>query len=177
MKRYKLLKAPVPVEGLEDVYTVFSNGSVMRNSSRKYIKARPNWAGYMMVHLRHRSINKNVTVHRLVANAFIEKPDSEYDVDHIDNNKSNNNVENLQWLSRSENIKKAFKQGRPSPKGNSITNRRGYRSPVAKLSQENVKDIKKMLTNRELMQKDIAKMFNVSPQDICNIKKGRNYVK
>ncbi len=63
--------------------------------------------GYKRVALCFDSKQKAVSVHRLVAEAFIPNPNGYTDVDHIDGNKLNNNVDNLQWISRAENIKKA----------------------------------------------------------------------
>lgn len=69
------------------------------------LKQTPNEHGYLMVDI-HR---KTCRVHRLVALAFIPNDDKTKDtVDHIDGNKTNNNVANLQWLSRIDNIKKEW---------------------------------------------------------------------
>lgn len=48
------------------------------------------------------------TVHRLVAKAWLENPHNYSDVDHIDCDKTNNNVENLQWVTHSENMRRAY---------------------------------------------------------------------
>ena len=48
---------------------------------------------------------KQKYIHRLVASAFIENPLSKKEVDHIDGNRKNNNVENLRWVSRIENVR------------------------------------------------------------------------
>ena len=63
--------------------------------------------GYLRVALCKGKQHKYVHVHRLVAEAFIPNPNGYTDVDHIDGNKLNNNVDNLQWLSRGDNIRKA----------------------------------------------------------------------
>lgn len=56
--------------------------------------------------------HKTVVVHRLVANAFLEKMiDTEMTVNHKDGNRLNNNVENLEWLSRADNIRYGFENG------------------------------------------------------------------
>ena len=57
--------------------------------------------GYRLVNLR--GIRNTVSVHRLVAEAFIPNPLGLRDVDHIDGNKTNNRVENLRWVSHKEN--------------------------------------------------------------------------
>lgn len=63
--------------------------------------------GYLRVALCKGKQHKYVHVHRLVAEAFIPNPNGYDTVDHIDGNKLNNNVENLQWISRGDNIRKA----------------------------------------------------------------------
>ena len=65
--------------------------------------------GYLRVNLSKDKTVKRVGVHRLVAEAFIPNPDNLPAVDHIDGNKLNNKVENLQWISHSDNCRKACK--------------------------------------------------------------------
>ncbi|BBK61872.1 hypothetical protein A9CBEGH2_08120 [Amedibacterium intestinale] len=67
--------------------------------------------GYKFVCLRKNGINKNVMIHRLVAETFIPNPNNYPCVNHIDGNKQNNCVENLEWCSYSDNLKHAVKIG------------------------------------------------------------------
>lgn len=68
--------------------------------------------GYQVVHLRKLGIvNIHTTIHRLVAEAFIDNPEIKPTVNHKDCNKINNNVENLEWATHSENTKHAFDNG------------------------------------------------------------------
>ena len=63
--------------------------------------------GYIRVCLSKDKTVKQVHVHRLVAEAFIPNPDNLPQVDHIDGDKTNNKVENLRWISHSENCRKS----------------------------------------------------------------------
>ena len=72
--------------------------------------------GYLRVNLSKDKTVKRAHIHRLVAEAFIPNPDNLPDVDHIDGNKLNNNVENLQWVSHSDNCRKACKGNDRKPK-------------------------------------------------------------
>jgi len=70
--------------------------------------------GYLRVSLRREKWNDPIEgkyVHRLVAEAFIPNPNGLPDVNHIDGNKSNNCVENLEWVSRQDNITHAWSTG------------------------------------------------------------------
>lgn len=65
--------------------------------------------GYLRVNLSKDKTVKRVSVHRLVAEAFIPNPGNLPAVDHIDGNKLNNSVENLQWITQSDNTRKSCK--------------------------------------------------------------------
>jgi hypothetical protein len=68
-------------------------------------------SGYKVVNLKVDGEQKNHLVHRLVAEAFIPNPDNKKFVNHIDGNKLNNEVSNLEWCTRSENMKHATEIG------------------------------------------------------------------
>lgn len=66
--------------------------------------------GYFVVSISANAKRKICTVHRLVASAFIENPNNYRDVNHKDGNKKNNNIENLEWVEHSENIKHSYRE-------------------------------------------------------------------
>lgn len=85
-----------------------------RNSFKpKVLKTWDNNAGYQMVALSYNNKIHRVTVHKLIALTFCKKPKSDkyVTVNHIDGNKQNNRADNLEWVTHSENIRKALELG------------------------------------------------------------------
>jgi hypothetical protein len=86
-------------------YLISSYGRVKNKKGRILSQSKCN--GYLRTVLG----NKAWLVHRLVAITFIENKNNLLIVHHIDNNKQNNRVENLQWATQSYNVKKAYDDG------------------------------------------------------------------
>lgn len=109
---------------IKDGYEVDTEGNVYS----RYRKLSPvkTKAGYMQVSIGRKS---TVHVHRLVAEAFVSNPNGYSTVNHIDNNKSNNNVSNLEWVTQAGNISHMIKQDRQA---------RGESQGLAKLKEEEV---------------------------------------
>ena len=92
-----------PIEGYEDLYEVSNEGRVRNKTTGRILKPF-SAKGYLKVNLCKDGISKFKSIHRLVANAFIPNPLNLPEVNHIDENKLNNNVDNLEWCSRQYNI-------------------------------------------------------------------------
>ncbi len=90
-----------------DKYEVSNLGNVRRQTKKGYhlLKPHVNAGGYYFVRLSKDGKAKNYTIHRLVANAFIPNPDDEPIINHIDENKLNNKVDNLEWCSAQYNVR------------------------------------------------------------------------
>lgn len=101
------------------------------------------------------SKRKTITVHRLVAKAFIPKIKDKNIVHHIDHDKTNNILDNLQWVNNSENIRYAYKAGR-------IIKKYGIDANRTKLTKEDILEIKKMRFEDGLSLKEIADLYNIS---------------
>lgn len=82
----------------------------VRTHEGKALRYYVNNKGYSIVRVKYNGRINRLPVHRLVALAFLEKPESVGDlvVDHLDRDKQNNQVENLQWVSRSWNVVKSL---------------------------------------------------------------------
>ena len=96
------------VEGWEGVYEVSNAGRIRKNG--KILKCGV-WSRYKVVRLREKERASTVYVHRLVAKSFIPNPEMKPIVNHIDGNKLNNNVCNLEWCTKQENEIHAWKHG------------------------------------------------------------------
>ena len=90
------------IEGFEN-YSISSDGEVRNDNNLYVLKQHLNNKGYPMVNLWKNNKGYWRTVHRIVALAFIPNPNNKPQVNHIDGNKQNNNVDNLEWCTGSEN--------------------------------------------------------------------------
>lgn len=99
-----------PIAGFEN-YSVNENGEIKNTKSGELKKPSVSGGGYLMVCLYKDSRYRRDYVHRIVAEAFLENPNGYSEINHKDENKSNNKVSNLEWCTRTYNQAKAF--GRP----------------------------------------------------------------
>lgn len=99
------------VKGWED-YTIDINGNVFSKRKNKYLKQTINKYGYCKVTLQKDKYKKIYSVHRLVAETFIENINNYPCVNHIDSNRTNNNIKNLEWVTYKQNMEHAVKNHR-----------------------------------------------------------------
>ena len=93
------------IAGYTGLYSISNTGRVINYQTGKELKPAVNHKGYLIAQLSIKGQRKNKRIHRLVAEAFIPNPDNLPEVDHIDNNKQNNNVDNLRWVTGSCNTR------------------------------------------------------------------------
>ena len=92
------------IEETGNLYSVSNKGVVKRNKDGKIMKQNVHPNRYMNVLLTSGGKQRNYKVHRLVAKAFIPNPENKEQVNHKDETRTNNRVENLEWATTSENI-------------------------------------------------------------------------
>jgi hypothetical protein len=149
------------IEGYPN-YAISSDGIVLNKRHNKYVKASRNHWGYMVVGL---SVNKkrfSHQIHRLIANAFIPNPEGKTQINHIDGNKSNNCIENLEWVTPSENKIHAY----------TVLNQKaasGENHGIAKLTTEGVRDIRQRYSAGAITMQLLADQYQVCIQTISNV--------
>ena len=92
------------ISNLGRVYSLRRVDSLNRQKGGNYVSARLTPTGYVIVSLNKDGKRYTKFLHRVVAQAFIRNPDNKPEVDHIDADKTNNVVENLRWVTRTENM-------------------------------------------------------------------------
>ena len=100
-----------PIIGYEGLYEISNFGRV-RNASQKIIKVQINNRGYYRIRLCKNGKYEQYFIHRLVAITFIPNKDISLEVNHKDENKLNNKVDNLEWVTRKENMNRGTVQDR-----------------------------------------------------------------
>jgi hypothetical protein len=104
------------IEGLDGYYEISNYGRIrsidrvltINGQDRSYrgrqLTPFANWNGYLKIVLTYKGKDYRLSIARLVAKHFIENAENKPEVNHIDFNKKNNHVSNLEWVSREENL-------------------------------------------------------------------------
>lgn len=117
---------------------------------------------YLRVGLHLNGKHKLEGVHRVVAKAFIPNPLNLPDINHIDSNKQNNMVSNLEWTNAKMNAIHRNKSGN----GNTLY---GENQPRTKISDRDVKLLREMYNTGEFTQRDLGKLFNIAGSQVHRI--------
>lgn len=158
-----------PVVGYEGLYEISNLGrlkSVSRTvnhsktGSRKIpekIKTPTDIKGYFCCYLYRENVGKRFAIHRLVAEAFIPNPENKPEVNHIDGDKHNNNLSNLEWVTPSENMRHALNAGLWSQ-----YERSGPRNPMfgkhhSDEAKKSIGDVHRGLKHSTLAKKKMSK--------------------
>ncbi len=168
----------LPVVGYEGIYEVSDSGAVrsldrttMRSNGRpqrwkgKLLRIQADEAGYRCVQLWNKTPRSHF-VHRLVAAAFIGPCPDGGEVNHKDGDKSRNMHDNLEYMTPLQNV-------RHSRDVLGFDNR-GERSGMAKLTETEVREIRRLCTQGEL-QRIVADKFKISACHVSSIVKGQRW--
>lgn len=156
------------VVGYEGLYQVSNLGRVksFQRGKPRILKVSLNSGGYLYTRLCRDGKHKGCKIHRLVAQAFIPNPDGKPQVNHINGIKADNRAENLEWVTPSENSRHAVATGLQSAL-------QGEEHSNAKLTNEQVRYVRENPDN--LSGRELARRFNVNPQTISDVQRGKKY--
>lgn len=171
-----------PVIGHEDKYEVSNLGNVRsidrtveqvscqgtpctRRLKGKQLKPKTTQFGYYSVNLYTVSSGRSDTfIHRIVAEAFIPNPEGKTQVNHINGIKKDNRIENLEWVTPSENVQHSYSIGIHKVST-------GENHGLTKISEEDVRFIRENFKKRDPIYgaTGLGKRFGVCPQTVLNI--------
>lgn len=167
----------MPVIGYEGIYEVSNTGKVKSLERFKYcghhgslphkvkekiLHTRVDRLGYERVKLSKDSKSNLKYMHRLIATAFIPNPNHYKEINHKDGCKTNNSIENLEWCTRSQNMKHAVEKRLWKP-------RTGEDNGSSKLSRSDVIEIRYLHFAGMATQKDLARIFGVTIATISGV--------
>ncbi len=158
-------------------YAASNHGQIKRLTSRtsgkagKIRKQTKNFSsGYFILRLSDDGIIKTYTVHSLIAETFLVKPKNDFQVNHKNGDKTDNRIENLEYVSRQENIRHSYRLGLQSKEQN-----QGAKNGRAKLTETEVANIIAEADRSIGVNVRLAKKYDVTPNNISRILSGKTW--
>ncbi len=138
-----------------------------RGRNRKEFEVAVNYnAEYAQLDIQKGYSRGTAKLHRLIALTFLPNPDNLPQVNHKDGNKFNNSLDNLEWVSASENVIHSYKKG--------LASNKGQKHPRAKFKDSEIPEIH-FFRSQGWTLKSIAELYGVSLSAIGKITTGVNY--
>ncbi len=157
-----------PIPNYENIYSISNLGRIRKETkfckldSSHIMKTFYPWNGYEMVKLMNNGRRKLYSVHILVLSTFKgEPPTSKHECHHINNNRKDNRIENLEWITKKENHWHKFHTHGFSQKGE--------KNHCAKLTDNQAIQIREIYKSGNILMGNLAKQFNVSRTTIWDI--------
>jgi len=142
--------------GFNGEYKISKNGLIFSIKSNRFLSVCVNSSGYKHTGISYKGKRKVLDIHRLLALHYIDNPNNKEQVNHIDGNKLNNTLSNLEWVSASENVKHAHSM---------------KKKKVKRKSKRISEKIKKDVITSQTSSKETAKNYNISRASVFAIKK------
>lgn len=148
-------------------YVIKSDGTVYDNFKNRYISQCLNKHGYLTCSIVFDYGRKTCNIHKLIAEHFIPNPKNKICVNHIDHNKQNNNIKNLEWVTYKENTMHSMRYNR-------FHKKHGEGHYLSKLKENQINIIRQAYVFGT-KQKDLSKIFNVSQLSIHAVVKRKTW--
>ena len=159
---------PVIIDGITTDYDISNYDAILINrKTNSIIKYFSDKDGYLRARI---SVNGHPYIrgaHRLVAQAFIPNPENKSEINHIDGNKTNNDVTNLEWATRKENAHHAIRIGLYNPQGENNTN--------SIYTEAQIREACKLMEDPKNKPRDISRMTKISRATLYQIRKGNEW--
>lgn len=162
-----------PIHSLNDKYEASFDGKIRNAQTKKILKAYKNKCGYLTMTVRPApKIQKNARVHRMVAEAFLgECPEGKV-CNHKDGNKTNNNVDNLEYVTSLENNIHALKTNLRQP-----AHKKGRIAARRKITDEEAQYVRDLREQTQYGPRKLSKLTNIPRSVISGILYRNNYYK
>ena len=151
----------IVVDSNNTKYEISNFGNVRNIETGKLICGHTDKNGYVRINIYYHGKRYTKSIHRLVAKAFIPNPNDLPQVDHIDGNKSNNNLSNLRWVTASENIRAAFSNG--------LKTQYGENNPANKYSEKEIINASLLLQSGNYTCREVSDITGLTFETIGHI--------
>lgn len=148
-----------PIRGFED-YLISDVGKVYSTKSKRFLKTRISNRGYVLVSLCLKGRHYVKNVHRLVADAYLGGKFFNAQINHINGDKFDNSIGNLEWVTPKTNMHRAVYSG---------LIKTGELAPGAKLRNCEVENIRNRWRAGNVSQGELAKEYGVNQSTVCRI--------
>lgn len=155
------------IPGFED-YSVSKCGKVKSNRRNRLLSIITRRDGYKELGIRRDKQKYVMLVHRLVAMTYIPNPDNKPCVNHIDSDRGNNSVDNLEWCTYKENLEHASEKGR-------LIGKKGETNSSAVMSNDTCHLICKEI-EQGIRLKTLSDKYGINLKTLSNIKNGKRWL-
>lgn len=146
-------------------YSITINGKVWSHLSNRWLKSTKQLfgVGYLAINLRQGNKQSKQLIHRLVLETFVGLCPEGMECRHLNGDATNNNLSNLRWGTRAENIKDSQRQGR------FIGMNKGTKNGQARLTEQDVRGIIYLWRTNLFLQREIAEIYNINRRHVSQI--------